>query len=296
VLERNLSMEEMSKKLKKEQRSIEIQKIKSNYSLIIGGIILLVIILVTILGPYLIKFDPNEMRVTQRLMPPNSTNIFGTDEFGRELFTRIVYGARVSIFVGFSVSLVSSILGVIIGLYASYFRILDNVLMCISDGLMAIPGILLAIASMAALGNSVWNIIIALIIVYTPNVARIARASALQVKEQAYIEAIYTQGASSFRIMWGSIAPNIISPVIVQATFIFASAILSEAALSFLGAGISPADASWGSILQASKQVIYKAWWMVAFPGITIVLTVLSLNLLGDGLRDFFDPRIKDND
>ncbi len=165
--------------------------------------------------------------------------------------------------------------------------------MRICDGLIAIPGILLAIALMSALGASIWNVIIALTIVYTPSIARIVRSGALVVKEQAFIEAEYVQGAGDFRIIWLNIVPNILSPLLVQATYVFSSAILSEAALSFLGAGIPEPDSSWGNILQASKLVINKAWWMTVYPGVLLILSVLGLNLMGDGLRDFLDPRTK---
>lgn len=258
--------------------------------MVIGSAIFVVLILVSLIGPSLMSFDPYEMKVAQRLQAPGAEHLLGTDEYGRDLLTRIVYGARVSIGVGLAVTVISSILGMIIGLYASYYRVLDHILMRICDGLMAIPGILLAIALMAALGPSAMNVIIALSIVFTPNIARIVRSSALVVREQTYIEAMNAQGASTFRIIWRHIAPNTISPLVVQATFVFAETIISEAALSFLGAGVPVPDPSWGNILQAGKLVIFKAWWMVVFPGIAIILSVLGLNLLGDGLRDLLDP------
>ena len=187
----------------------------------------------------------------------------------------------------------SCILGIIFGLYASYFKILDQILMRICDGLIAIPGILLAIALIAALGTSSWNVILALVIVYTPSVARTVRARAMVIREQTYVEAAKVQGFSDFRILWKLILPGVISPLTVQASFIFAQAIISEASLSFLGAGVPAPAASWGNMLQASKQVISKAPWTMIFPGAAVVLCVLSLNLLGDGLRDFMDPRTK---
>jgi peptide/nickel transport system permease protein len=206
------------------------------------------------------------------------------------LMSRIIYGARVSMGVGFSVAIAASAMGVIIGLYASYYRFLDNVLMRVCDGLMAFPGILLSIALMAALGAKLSNVIIALSIVFTPAIARAVRSAAIVVREQTYIEAIKAQGASNFRVLWQHIAPNTLSPLIVQSTFIFADAIIVEAALSFLGAGIPAPAPSWGNILYDGKIVILKAWWMTVFPGITMVLSVLALNLFGDGLRDLLDP------
>lgn len=287
------NMEEIRIRLKKEQRELQLRKLLSNYSLIIGAVILIVMISIAILAPVITKYDPYEMQVTNRLSPPSSAHLLGTDEFGRDLLTRVVYGSRISITVGSEVAVFSSILGLIIGLYASYFKTLDHIFMRICDGLIAIPGILLAIALMSALGASATNVVIALTIVYTPSIARVVRSSALVVKEQAYVEAVYVQGAGHFRILWLNIAPNVLSPLMVQATFVFASAILSEASLSFLGAGIPAPQASWGNILQASKLVINKAWWMAVFPGTILILSVLSLNLLGDGLRDFLDPRTK---
>ncbi|THE12250.1 ABC transporter permease [Bacillus timonensis] len=280
----------MKVNLKKQQRQLMVRRFFSNKLMVIGSAIFVVLILVSLIGPSLMSFDPYEMKVSQRLQAPGAEHLLGTDEYGRDLLTRIVYGARVSIGVGLAVTVISSILGMIIGLYASYYRALDHILMRICDGLMAIPGILLAIALMAALGPSAMNVIIALSIVFTPNIARIVRSSALVVREQTYIEAMNAQGASTFRIIWRHIAPNTISPLVVQATFVFAETIISEAALSFLGAGVPVPDPSWGNILQAGKLVIFKAWWMVVFPGIAIIVSVLGLNLLGDGLRDLIDP------
>lgn len=280
----------MRSHLLQQQRKIQLRKILGNRSLLIGVILLLSMVLVAVLAPVISPYEPSTMNVPNRLMPPSSQHLLGTDEFGRDLLTRIMYGSRVSMFVGLVVSLLSSAVGLVIGLYASYYKALDHVLMRISDGLIAIPGILLAIALMAALGGSIWNVVISLTVVFTPSIARVVRSSAIVVREQAYVEAVYMQGAGHFRILWGNIAPNVLSPLFIQATFIFASAILSEAALSFLGAGIPAPEPSWGNILQASKLVINKAWWVAVFPGVILILSVLSLNLLGDGLRDHFDP------
>lgn len=284
---------QVSKKLKKEQRALGYRRLKSNYGLLIGATIFVVLVILALIGPLFTNYGPYDMKVVDRLTPPGSEHWLGTDEFGRDLLTRLLYGARVSISVGLAVALLSSALGLVIGVYATYYKTLDHILMRICDGLIAIPGILLAIALMAALGASALNVIIALTIVFTPNIARVVRSAALVVREQTYIEAMHVQGASSTRIIWQHIVPNTLSPLLVQATFVFAEAIISEAALSFLGAGIPAPEASWGNILQASKLVIYKAWWMVVFPGATLVLSVLSLNLLGDGLRDLLDPRVK---
>lgn len=286
-------IESIRVKYLKEQRSLRLRNLKSNRGLIIGFSIILGLIIIAIFAPIITEFDAYEMKATQRLLPPDNVHLFGTDEFGRDLLTRVVYGARVSMSVGFFVCFLSSFFGLIIGVYASFYKVLDNIFMRICDGLIAIPGILLAIALMSALGASIWNVIIALTIVYTPSIARIVRSGALVVKEQAFIEAEYVQGAGDFRIIWLNIVPNILSPLLVQATYVFSSAILSEAALSFLGAGIPEPDPSWGNILQASKLVINKAWWMTVYPGVLLILSVLGLNLMGDGLRDFLDPRTK---
>lgn len=259
---------QISKKLKKEQRALSYRRLKSNYGLLIGASIFAILVLLALFGPLFTNYGPYDMKVVDRLTAPGASHWLGTDEFGRDLLTRILYGARVSLSVGLAVALLSSALGLIIGVYATYFKTLDHILMRICDGLIAIPGILLAIALMAALGASVMNVIIALTIVFTPNIARVVRSAALVVREQTYIEAMHVQGASATRIIWQHIVPNTLSPLLVQATFVFAEAIISEAALSFLGAGIPAPEASWGNILQASKLVIYKAWWMVVFPAL----------------------------
>lgn len=256
-----------------------------------GLTVFILIVMAAIIIPAVANVDPNAMAIADRLKGPSLKHPFGTDEFGRDLMIRVLYGARVSLLVGGTVALLSCALGTVIGIYASYFKILDHILMRICEGLIAIPGVLLAIALMAALGAGNLNVIIALTIVYTPSVARIVRSSALVTREQPYVEAAKVQGAGSGRILRKLILPGVISPLTVQASFIFAQAIISEASLSFLGAGIPAPAASWGNILQGSKQVLQKAPWTVIFPGLAVVLCVLSLNLLGDGLRDYLDPR-----
>ncbi|WP_066154602.1 ABC transporter permease [Halalkalibacter krulwichiae] len=291
--ESSKKIQQLAERYKKEQREVTWRKFKSNKALLFGGIVFSLLAFMAIFGPLLSNVDPYEMKVTDRLVGPSSEHWFGTDEFGRDLFTRMLYGARVSLMVGLAVAAISSVLGLLIGLYASYYKTLDHILMRVCDGLIAIPGILLAIALMAALKPSATNVIIALVVVFTPHIARVVRSSALVIKEQPYIEAMHAQGAGNTRIIMFHILPNVLSPLLVQATFVFAEAIISEAALSFLGAGVPAPEPSWGNILQAGKLVIYKAWWMIVVPGSFIVMAVLSLNLLGDGLRDFLDPRTK---
>jgi len=282
----------VKQKLKKQQRSLLIRSFLLNKLMVTGVIILTFIILTTIFGPMLVSYDPYEMVVNDRLKGPSAEHLLGTDNFGRDILSRIAYGAQVSMGVGLSVTILSTILGLIIGLYASYYKMLDHLLMRVCDGLMAIPGILLAIALMAVFGPMVENVVIALCIVFTPHVARVVRSAALVIREQTYIEVMKAQGAKTWRIIWLHIMPNTISPLIVQATFIFADTIIIEAALSFLGVGVPAPDPSWGNILSEGKLVIFNAWWMTVFPGIMIILSVLGLNLMGDGLRDLIDPHI----
>jgi peptide/nickel transport system permease protein len=291
----NVNLSEIKSKLKLEQRKILTNKILKNKLMVTGGIIFILLCLLALFGPMLVKYNPYEMSVSERLSSPGGEFLLGTDNFGRDLLSRIVYGSRATLGVGFSVAILSSVFGLIIGLYSSYYKTLDHILMRISDGLMAIPGVLLAIALMAALGPSTRNVIIALSIVFTPYIARVVRSVALSIREQTYVEAMRAQGASSFRIIWLHIMPNTISPLIVQATFIFSDAMITEAALSFLGVGVPAPDPSWGNILYDGKLVIFNAWWMTVFPGIMIILAVMSLNLFGDGLRDLIDPRVKSN-
>ena len=275
----------------REQRQIRRERFFSSPGLIMGLTVFILIVMAAIIIPAVANVDPNAMAIADRLKGPSLKHPFGTDEFGRDLMIRVLYGARVSLLAGGTVALLSCALGTVIGIYASYFKILDNIPMRICEGLIAIPGVLLAIALMAALGASNLNVIIALTIVYTPSVARIVRSSALVTREQPYVEAAKVQGAGSGRILRKLILPGVISPLTVQASFIFAQAIIAEASLSFLGAGIPAPAASWGNILQGSKQVLQKAPWTVIVPGLAVVLCVLSLNLLGDGLRDCLDPR-----
>lgn len=276
-----------------EQRLIKKEKLLGSKGMIVGAVIFLIIAISAFLVPAITGIDPNAMEAVNRLKGPSAEHWFGTDEFGRDLFTRVMYGAQVSLWVGLFVALFSCVFGTIIGILASYYKWLDQLLMRICDGLISIPGILLAIALMAAFGNTSWNVIWALTLVYTPSVARMVRASALVVKEQMYVEAAKVQGATNLRILWKYILPGVLSPMIVQASFIFAQSIIAEASLSFLGAGIPAPAASWGNILQGAKSVLTKAPWTAIFPGLCVILCVLSLNLFGDGLRDYLDPKFK---
>lgn len=272
------------------RQNIVVRRFLSNRLAVTGCLLLSVIFLLAVLAPLLATQPPLEMKVTDRLKPPNAAHWFGTDEFGRDVYSRVVHGSRISISVGLAVVIISSTLGLILGLYSAYYRQLDNLIMRIVDGLMAFPAVLLAIAIMAALGPKIENVIISISVVYIPTVARTVRSAALVVREQTYIEAIRALGGKPWRIIWRHIAPNCMSPLIVQATFIFAYAVIIEASLSFLGAGTPPPQPSWGNILSDGRTLIRQAWWIMVFPGVAIVMTVLGLNLIGDGLRDLLDP------
>lgn len=287
------SLKEIRKKLLKEQRELQLHKFLRNRMSVVGLVIVIVMLTLAILAPVIAQCDPLTIDMKVRLKAPNAVHWFGTDSMGRDLFARVLYGARISMFVGFTVGIISGLFGMMLGLYASTNPYLDNILMRFCDGLKAIPSTLLAITLMTVLGADIKNVIIALTVVNTPSMARLARGSALVAREQTYVEAMRCLGASKSRILWKHIAPNILSPIIVQMTFVFASSIITEAALSFLGAGVPAPAPSWGNILNEGKSVIYNAWWMIVFPGTFTALSVLGLNLLGDGIRDMLDPLSK---
>ncbi len=283
------SLEEVKEAMKKDERRIILERFSRNRLAVYGLMILLFLAVIAILAPVIKPTGPYFLDVSNRLAAPGNGHLLGTDTFGRDLLARILYGTRISLEIGASVSLLSLVFGLIIGLYASYYKFLDQILMRICDGISAIPAILLAIAFMAVLGSSTKNVILSLSMVYIPTVARIARSQALSIMELTYIEAMRALGASPTRIIWRHIAPNILSPVIVQTSFVFAKAIITEAALSFLGVGVPVPTPSLGNILYEAKTVIYKAWWMVVYPGGVTALSILGLNMLGDGLRDALD-------
>ncbi len=261
----------------------------------LGLFLLLGVVFIAITAPYITAYDPLRTDVKQRLQAPSSDHYFGTDEYGRDLFSRVIYGARVSMIVGISVVFFSSLAGTIIGLISGYFRRLDNVIMRIMDACMAFPSILLAIAIIAALGSGMENVIIALSITYTPRTARIVRGKVLSVREEVYVEAAHSIGLDHLRIIFKYILPNILSPLIVQVSLIFALSILAEAGLSYIGAGTPPPTPSWGNILADGRPHMIKAPWMTIIPGVFIMISVIGLNIIGDGLRDYFDPRMKNS-
>ena len=282
------------RQLVREQRRVNVRRFLRNGLSVTGLVIVLLMLLAAVFAPVItgaLGVDPyTSLGREMRLKPPSAEHLFGTDNVNRDVFARVLYGARISMTVGFFVGLLSAAIGTAVGLYATVNPVLDNVLMRICDGLKAIPNILLAITLMAALGANMRNVIISLTVVSIPGVARIARSQALLVREQTYIEAMRAAGASRLRILWRHVMPNILSPIIVQMTFTFASAIISEASLSFLGAGIPIPAPSWGGMLKEARSYIYNGWWMVVFPAAFTALSVLGFNLFGDGLRDLIDP------
>src|SRR5216117_3128876 len=259
---------------------------------LVGLILVVVTAAVGILAP-VIAGNPTRMAVSARLQSPGPAHWFGTDDLGRDVFARVVYGARLSFLVGVAVVALALLVGLTAGLAAGYFRRLDNVIMRVMDGLMAFPAIILAIALMASLGPSVTNVIVAIGVVYMPRVARVVRGSVLVVRETAYVEAARALGVSDLVIVARHVLPNCLSPVIVQASFVFAAAVLTEAALSFLGVGVPPYVPSWGNILAEGRLYLQQAPWLVLYPGAAIMMTIFGLNLLGDGLRDLLDPRLR---
>jgi peptide/nickel transport system permease protein len=259
---------------------------------LVGTILMTVMLAIGVLAP-LIAGDPAHMDVSGRLTAPGRAHWFGTDDVGRDVWSRVVYGARLSLLVGSAVVAVSFVVGIVCGVVAGYYRRLDNVVMRVMDGLMAFPAIVLAIALMAALGPSVVNVIVAIAVVYSPRVARVVRGSVLVIRETTYVEAAHALGVSDLVLLTRHVLPNCMSPVIVQGSFVFAAAVLTEAALSFLGVGVPPYVPSWGVILAEGRLYIQQAPWLVLYPGVAIMLTIFGLNLFGDGLRDLLDPKIR---
>ena len=270
-------------------------QLKGNKSAIIGFIIIVSFILMAFLSPWLTPFDPNTQDISIRKTAPFVTShILGTDDFGRDLLTRIIYGSRISLAIGTISVGISLTFGIIIGLISGYYGgWADGIMMRFMDIMLAIPYILLTIVIVAILGPSLTNAMIAIGISQIPQYARVVRASVLAEKENDYITAERSLGASNFELMFKSILPNCIAPIFVQSTLGVGNAILSSAALSFLGLGAQPPTSEWGLMIASSREFITSAWWIVTFPGIAILLTVLGFNLLADGLRDVLDPRMR---
>jgi peptide/nickel transport system permease protein len=271
-----------------------LRRLLRNRSVVVGAALLLTLLLAALFATQLSPYDPTRLYPAERLKPPGGRHYLGTDEFGRDVWSLILHGGRVSLLVGSVTMVLTSLVGIVIGLVAGYYRRLDLVMMRFMDGLMAFPAILLAIALMAARGPGVWNVIIALSVVYMPRTAMIIRSTVLSLRELDYVQAARALGRRDIAIAFRHVLPNCLAPLLVQGTFIFAYAILAEAILGFLGVGVPPYVPSWGNVIASGKNVIREAFWVSFFPGMTLTVAGLSLNLLGDGLRDVLDPRLRD--
>ena len=263
-----------------------------NPTIAIGSVLLLLMIAIAIFAPYLWTKDPTALAPAMRTRSPSAAAWFGTDMLGRDVYSRVLYGARVSLTVGFGVAIAASTIGLAIGLISGFVRRFDGVIMRMMDGLMSIPSILLAIALMALTRGSVGNVILAITIVEIPRVSRLVRGVVLSLREQPYVEAAIACGTTTPLIIWRHILPNTLAPIIVQATYVCAAAMLIEAGLSFIGAGTPPSVPSWGNIMAEGRALWQVKPYIVFLPAIFLSVTVLAVNLLGDGLRDSLDPRL----
>ncbi|MCP3477457.1 ABC transporter permease [Bradyrhizobium sp. CCGUVB1N3] len=252
-------------------------------------ICLALIVLISVLAPH----DPVLLAPSQRLKPSSAQFLLGTDAFGRDLLSRVIYGGRVSLLIGIGSAILSIAIGLAIGLVAGFFKLVDSIMMRVMDGLMAMPSILLAIAVVSLSGASIWTVLVAITIPEIPRVARLVRSVVLSAREEPYVEAAISVGSSLPKIMWRHLMPNTIAPLIVQGTYVCASAILTEAILSFLGAGISPETPTWGNIMAEGRQFFQIKPSLIFWPGLLLSLAILSINLIGDAARDALDPRMK---
>ena len=263
-----------------------------NPNMLLGFLILSVISFFTIFAGAIDRYDPLKLEPLDRLLAPSSEHWFGTDNTGRDVYSRTIHGGRVSLLVGFTVALLTVCAGMVVGLISGYDRRADMIIQRFMDAIMSFPTLLLALALIAMLGSSINNVIIVITVVDTPRMVRIVRAQVLALREYQFVEAARALGAPTWRILLLHIAPNTFAPVMVQATFVFATAILVEAGLSFLGLGIPPELPSWGNILALGRTYLQTAVWVSFFPGLILTITVLSINLVGDGLRDALDPKL----
>jgi peptide/nickel transport system permease protein len=267
------------------------RRVRLPRTVLVGCAILALVILLAIFAPLLAGHDPLEMNLGERLSAPSWAHPFGTDSFGRDVYSRAIYGGRISLTVGFAVALVSAFFGTLIGLVSGFYRRLDVVIVRINDGVMAIPGILLAIALVSVNRPGVITLVVAIATPEIPRVVRLVRSVVLTVREQTYVEAAIAAGTRPVKLLLCHVLPNVLAPIIVQATFVCAVAVIIEASLSFLGVGTPPEVPSWGNIMAAGRNFIRTAPWILLYPGAMLGLTVLSINLVGDGLRDMLDPR-----
>ena len=260
----------------------------------IGSVIILVFILIAVFAPLIAPYNPVEQNLPQKLQAPSWQHLFGTDQFGRDIFSRVIYGSRIAIWIIFLVSLISGFIGTSVGVMAGYFGgVIDEVLMRITDMFLAFPSLVLAMAFAAMLGPNLTNTIIAISIISWTTYARLARAEALKVKSMPYIEAIRSVGGGNTKIMFSHVLPMCISPVLVQLTLRMGTIILTAASLGFLGLGVQPPTPEWGAMVSDGRNFLVDQWWISTFPGIAIALVVLGFNLLGDGIRDMLDPRLR---
>lgn len=263
----------------------------ASFPVVFGCVVLTTVLLLVIGAPLLTSYDPIAIAPRLRLRPPSEEFLMGTDMLGRDVWTRVLYGGRLALFIGGCVVVIALLAGITIGLFSGYFRALDSVVMRIMDGVMAIPGILLAIALVSLSGTSVLTVIMAIAVPEIPRVARLVRGIALSLRSEPFVEAATGVGTRSVKILWWHVLPNAMAPIIVQATYIFAAAMLTEATLSFIGAGPPAEIPTWGNIIAEGRQVFNRAPWIILFPGAFLAATILAVNILGDGLRDALDPR-----
>ena len=259
---------------------------------IAGAVVLLAMVLMALFAPWLGTVDPQALAPPDRLKQPSAAHWFGTDMLGRDVYSRVIYGARISLLVGLAVAVLGTLVGLAIGLVTGYLRWVDAIVMRVMDGLMSIPSVLLAIALMALTKASVGNVILAITLAEVPRVVRLVRSLVLSLREQPYVEAAVAAGTRLPLILWRHILPNTVAPLLVQATYVCASAMITEAILSFIGAGTPPNIPSWGNIMAEARSLFQIAGYLILFPGIFLSLTVLAVNLLGDGMRDALDPRL----
>ncbi len=288
-------MPEFEISLKKKSHFKEIlRRLLRSPSAMVGLVIVLILIFCAVFADLIAPYGYDDQDLSRKFTEPSSEFLFGTDDYGRDIFSRIIYGSRISLIIGILSVTFSCVLGTLLGIISGFYggRI-DNAIMRFVDILLAVPSILLAISISSALGPGLFNLMIAVGIGSMPGYARIVRASVMAERDQEYIEAAYSIGANDFRIMRRHILPNVLAPIIVQATMSISIAILTAAALSFLGLGIAPPTPEWGSMLSGGRAYIRHQWYVVTFPGLAIMMTVFGFNLLGDGLRDALDPRLK---
>lgn len=272
--------------------SSRLRWLRKHSTLLVGAILLLLVAAIALAAPWLATHDPMDLDPLARMQPPTAEHYLGTDALGRDVFSRVVWGGRVSLIVGISVALMAAVAGTTLGVVAGFVRWADGPIMRVMDGLMAIPGILLAIALMSVMHASLTTVIVAIAIPDIPRVVRLVRSLSLTLREQLFVEAAHAVGTRLPTILWRHVLPNIVAPLTVQATFLAAAAVLAEAALSFLGVGVPAQTPSWGGMMAEGRNFVAVAFHIILYPGILLAITVLAINLLGDGLRDALDPRL----